>query len=176
MLIAFVLAYRVFRQRPLFVKSTYLLLMGHCLSWILWLMPGSTFSPLSLTSPWELYHLMMFVLSVATLGFALIGFLQGYLGNWSKEELYSQGIPWIFKAVIFTYGLRQIVSMSYLLIGQNDILSVLSNSQILYKLVARLTIGISSIVLSMTRWNLSTILPKNIGGGTELGVELSKEV
>ncbi len=119
---------------------------------------------------------MMFVLSVATLGFALIGFMQGYLGNWSKEELYSQGITWIFKAVIFTYGLRQIVSMSYLLIGQSDILSVLSNSEILFKLVARLAIGISSIVLSMTRWNLSTILPKNIGGGTELGVELSKEV
>jgi len=119
---------------------------------------------------------MMFVLSVATLGFALIGFLQGYLGNWSKEELYSQGIPWIFKVVIFTYGLRQIASMSHLIFGQNDILSVISNSQILFRLVARLSIGISSIILSMTRWNLSTILPKNIGGGTERDVELSDEV
>ncbi len=169
MLIAFVLAYRVFRQRPLFVKSTYLLLIGHCLSWILWLMSTNGFSPFSLSSPWELYYLMMFVFSVATPGFALIGFLQGYLGIWSKEELYSQGIPWIFKLVIFTYGLRQIVSMSYLFILPNGILDIFSNSQILFKLVARLTIGISSIFLSMTRWNLSTILPKNIGSGTERG-------
>ena len=132
MLIAFILAYRVFRQKPLFVKSTYLLLMVHCLSWILWLAPGNTVSLSSLASPWEFYYLMMFVLSVATLGFALIGFLQGYLGNWSKEELYSQGIPRIFKAVIFTYGLRQIVSMSYLFILPNGILDIFSNSQILF--------------------------------------------
>ncbi len=107
MLIAFILAYRVLRQRPLFVKSTYLLLIGHCLSWIIWLMSTNGFSPFSLSSPWELYYLMMSVFIVATPGFALIGFLQGYLGIWSKEELYSQGIPWIFKLVIFTYGLRR---------------------------------------------------------------------
>ncbi len=176
MLIAFVLAYRVFRKKPLFVKSTYLLLIVHCLSWILWLMSINSFSPLSLSSPWALYILMMNVLSVATLGFALISFLQGYLGIWSKEELFTQGIPWIFKVAMFTYGLRQLVSMSTLLITQNSILDIFSNSQVLFSVVARLTIGISSIILSMTRWNLSTILPKKIGGGTERGVELSDEV
>lgn len=162
MLITFFLAYRVIRQRPLFVKSTYLLLVGMCLSRIIWLMSIYNISQLTLTSPWGLYNLMMLILSVATLGFALISFLQGYLGKWSKEELYSQGIPRIFKLAIFTYGLRQLLSMSSLILTQISILDIFSSSQVLFSLVARLTVGISTIMLSRTNWTLSSILPKHV--------------
>jgi len=163
MVIAFFLAYLVVRKRPLFEKSTYLLLIGMCLSRILWLMSQYKISLLlSHISPVVLYHITMLVLSVTTLVFALITFMQGYLGKWSKEELHSQGIPWIFRVAIFIYGLRQLVSMSTLFIVPNDILSVFSNTQALFSVVARLSIGFSSIILSMTDWTLSTIFPKYI--------------